>query len=301
MFRSSPQQDADWTPRFVDEAGRFRVWAGNISAHRTARRSLEYRLRDSSNLKATVESLLRNLSQALLIVTRQSLIAMRAPLAPIINASDREPSASPQTHDDSSTSGGGGDDDMFEIEDDEVGELLGPLEQALDEVHEVITLLLRFSMTLRSPAKHDQMRQAATSNAKYYEVVYGRHLQEKYPHVPSFLASRIGKAMSKHRGYLGYREQHHEKLAAGLDDDTETVGDRPSIVATSLRDVQAVQAVSRDSDSESIYTATSFAMTLSHTVTLRPTPLPDAGQDGEPFECPICFGIVVALDERSWR
>lgn len=50
-----------------DELGRFKVWAGNISAHRPAlsRRSLEYRLRDSSSLRGAVILLLNELMNTL--------------------------------------------------------------------------------------------------------------------------------------------------------------------------------------------------------------------------------------------
>lgn len=44
--------------RIDDEFSRFKLWAGNIAAHRTGRRSLEYRLRDAAHLKtATISSL----------------------------------------------------------------------------------------------------------------------------------------------------------------------------------------------------------------------------------------------------
>jgi hypothetical protein len=59
--------DFDENSDIQDELGRFRVWAGNIAAHRPShsRRSLEYRLRDSSRLRDTVLSLLRDLKRAL--------------------------------------------------------------------------------------------------------------------------------------------------------------------------------------------------------------------------------------------
>ncbi|KAF2769567.1 hypothetical protein EJ03DRAFT_351074 [Teratosphaeria nubilosa] len=48
-----------------DELGRFRIWTGNVAAHRSGRRSLEYRLRDSSDLKNVAQSLLKDLILAL--------------------------------------------------------------------------------------------------------------------------------------------------------------------------------------------------------------------------------------------
>jgi hypothetical protein len=50
----------------VDEDfGRFRVWAGNVSVHTTGRRSLQYRLRDSSELTEAVLENLKDLLEAL--------------------------------------------------------------------------------------------------------------------------------------------------------------------------------------------------------------------------------------------
>lgn len=49
----------------IDELGRFRVWAGNIGAHRKGLSSLDYRLRDASHIKSKVQSLLCNLDDAI--------------------------------------------------------------------------------------------------------------------------------------------------------------------------------------------------------------------------------------------
>ena len=48
-----------------DEFDRFKIWAGNIAAHRTGRTSLEYRLRDASHLKDETNSLLLALEVSL--------------------------------------------------------------------------------------------------------------------------------------------------------------------------------------------------------------------------------------------
>lgn len=49
----------------IDELGRFRVWAGNIGAHRRGSSSLDYRLRDASHIKGKVQSLLFDLDDAI--------------------------------------------------------------------------------------------------------------------------------------------------------------------------------------------------------------------------------------------
>jgi hypothetical protein len=48
-----------------DELDRFKIWVGNIAAHRQGRRSLEYRLRDAAHLKSEVNDLLQVLQNSL--------------------------------------------------------------------------------------------------------------------------------------------------------------------------------------------------------------------------------------------
>jgi hypothetical protein len=49
-----------------DELGRFKVWVGNIGAHRTGRSSLDHRLRDASHIRKQVVRLLEDLAESLL-------------------------------------------------------------------------------------------------------------------------------------------------------------------------------------------------------------------------------------------
>lgn len=61
----TPQFAAQIGPQDVtDEFDRFKLWAGNISAHRKGRRSLEYRLRDAAHLKIETQNLLTALQES---------------------------------------------------------------------------------------------------------------------------------------------------------------------------------------------------------------------------------------------
>lgn len=51
--------------KILDEFARFKLWAGNIGAHRTGRSSLDWRLRDASHLRDLVVNLLTDLKNAL--------------------------------------------------------------------------------------------------------------------------------------------------------------------------------------------------------------------------------------------
>lgn len=50
-------------PVVNDHLARFKIWAGNTGAHRTGRSSLDYRLRDASNLHRQACRLLENLAK----------------------------------------------------------------------------------------------------------------------------------------------------------------------------------------------------------------------------------------------
>ena len=64
--KSLADQDANTVQDdFNDELGRFRVWAGNIGAHRTGQSSLDHRLRDATELKDTVLRYLKDLIEVL--------------------------------------------------------------------------------------------------------------------------------------------------------------------------------------------------------------------------------------------
>jgi hypothetical protein len=51
--------------KLKDEQSRFMVWSGNIGAHRSGRSSLDYRLRDASNIRDHIIQILRNLIELL--------------------------------------------------------------------------------------------------------------------------------------------------------------------------------------------------------------------------------------------
>ncbi|KAK5708837.1 hypothetical protein LTR17_020324 [Elasticomyces elasticus] len=272
-----------------EERGRFKVWTANISAHRavTSRRSLEYRLRDSSNLRDTVRFLLQDLLQAL-----QAQADVASSSHDLDSAVEAKGDAFVDEDDDFDFGTG-----AFTSEDEE--------QRLLEDIHDVVNCLMRFSMTLRNPARHDHMRYSATSNAHHYEPFDREHVRSKYPEAPDYLVDRLGKSISRHRLYFDYREQHHAKLAEGLehrvDQGEGTVHEQASTIATSVhKDIERAPRV-HDSDDDSVYTATSFASSASGQRTLRPPPLPAEGENGDPFECKICFTMVIADNERAWR
>ena len=53
-------------PTIQSQAGKLRVWCGNLGALQTGYSSLDYRLRESTVMHSTVSKLLRQLSAAVL-------------------------------------------------------------------------------------------------------------------------------------------------------------------------------------------------------------------------------------------
>ncbi|KAK3720811.1 hypothetical protein LTR37_003474 [Vermiconidia calcicola] len=283
-----------------DEYGRFRVWTGNVSAHRAGRRSLEYRLRDASNLRATVLMLLKDLLQ--------SLNGLHAGLEEA-HRNSQEYEAWPLLH----TSNESQEHNDVDSEDDAL--LFGlendtstsdqPLERLLSEVHDIVSCLLRFSMALRNPARHDQIRHSAMTMTKHFEPYDIGHVQQKFPSAQTYLHERSGKAISKHRQYLKYREHHHLKLSEGLESDSAEEEEQSSTIATSVNKADASAAspfvTDKDDETESVYTVTSHAPTAAGNISLRPPPRPVAGYEDGLFECPLCYRIIVTENNRAWR
>ncbi|KAH8663384.1 hypothetical protein BGZ60DRAFT_379476 [Tricladium varicosporioides] len=62
---SSPLHGQVQLSALQDELGRFKVWAGNIAAHKSGRSSLDFRLRDATPLRERVIGLLNDISELL--------------------------------------------------------------------------------------------------------------------------------------------------------------------------------------------------------------------------------------------
>jgi hypothetical protein len=294
--------DLDENSDIQDELGRFRVWAGNIAAHRPShsRRSLEYRLRDSLRLRDTVLSLLRDLKRA--------LDELRGSLIPVDmeEGSRHQPDREARGGDDDGQDEEYGDaEDMFELSDEESIENVTHTQRAIDEIHDVITCLLRFSIALRNPGRNNLRKDDPDGQgiAQSFVAHYINHVREKFPVAPQYLVDRVGKSMSKHRQYFRYRKSHNEKLRADLTDIEVDAWERPSTVATSLfvTDTPRLGIERLEFETESNYTATSYEGSFTGDARLEIPKWPVEAQEGSPFECPLCYGILEAETETSWR
>lgn len=189
------------------------------------------------------------------------------------------------------------------------------LQQLMSEVVEVITCLLRLSMAIRNPTPHDQFMESGQINTSYFEPFDIGHIQAKFPNTEGYLINRLGKAISRRRQYLKYRDEHHKKLAQGIEDviGTEfaptkaapTEINPESTVASSIPLAMKVPTthIELDEDvySEDGLSQTSYATSVNESTNNRLPPIPKEAQEGKPFECPLCFMIISIRNSHSWK
>jgi hypothetical protein len=273
-----------------DQLARFKLWAGNIGAHRTGRSSLDYRLRDASHLYGQtirlVERLIKLVEDATSICVGET------------TPWDQEPP-------DSSDLQLSDSDDEFPLETDDQTEL----SQISSSTSEMLDCLFRLSVSIRNPAQHDRFKKAARVNLSHYENFDIAHVREAVPMIPSAYAERLGKAITRRREYFAYRESHHRKLAQGIEganpDDNATVVE--STVASSIpnhlrltgADLAEQIVIDEDRRSETTGTETTVDSMFAAGERGKIPPLPRDAHE-RPFVCPFCKDMISATTTRAW-
>ncbi|KAF2661868.1 hypothetical protein K491DRAFT_332872 [Lophiostoma macrostomum CBS 122681] len=261
-----------------DEFDRFRLWAGNIAAHRKGRRSLEYRLRDSALLRDEAHSLLTALHNTL----QTSLDIVEG---------DRIPWDQLSASESDSEFDGALEEEEFHSDTE--------LKQMLNSCKSTITCLFRLSMSIRDPAPNDQSRTLIRADKSYFEEYDVLHAKAKYPNCSKFLVERLGRANSGRRQYLTYRDEHHQKLAKDADligletTKTENTGASTEATIVSKNDLEVIDG---DDDALSL---TSYATSVN--TAIRVPCLPKEARENEHWECPICFMIVSIHTRANWK
>jgi hypothetical protein len=279
-----------------DSFGRFRLWVGNIGAHRRGKASLDYKLREASHIRIRVSELLQNL-ESVLLEAQEIVTGQRVPWEDLSDS----------------------DSDASEGESEcPVNELPTELAQLVSNMAEINGCLMRLSLAIRNPAPHDQFKESTQIDVAHFEVFDIDHVRGKFPQAADFLVLRLGTAISRRRQYLRYREDHRKKLEQGLKPLQEPAAPSQaahtvtapsekieSTVASSLPLAIKASASMTDLDEDDYYedtlSQTSYASSHSDPARLRPPPLPEAGQDGEPFECPLCFRFTSVRQATAWH
>ncbi|KAI0513265.1 hypothetical protein F5B22DRAFT_611873 [Xylaria bambusicola] len=271
-----------------DQLSKFKLWAGNIAAHRTGRSSLDYRLRDSSHLHAQVMRLLADL------IT--SLHEMHSILSGETLPWD-------QDHGEASEL----DDELKDLLANEDFEFNSELSQLTREITDTVGSLLRLSISLRNPAPHDRFMSNEYAKVHYFEANDKAHVEAKFPSLSQTLVKRLGQALSMRRQYFRYRKSHHEKLARGLFDSGRSEAGAQSTIASSIPIAMRVHGalpsfgeLDEDERSDTGFSQTSFATTAPESNQLRIPPLPRRAYDG-PFECRFCFMLISVSSTHQWK
>ncbi|RSL44826.1 hypothetical protein CEP53_011039 [Fusarium sp. AF-6] len=270
---------------------RFKLWAGNLGAHRpSGSRSLEYRLRDASNVRKLVISLLQDLCSSI----EQGTIVANGGSIPDTTSEDHDAV----------------EDDLADYFNEDSDSDKSEVEQTLDDIAHVVNCLLRLSVTIRNPAPHDQFLSRAGEDLVKESVKWDtEHVQHKFPNVENELADRLGRAMARRRQYFKYREEHKSRLAEGLDEDEVDFGGRATTIASSLPEhlkeagKSTQPGVTRFAildDARSDTSATSYATSRGDSNQPRVPPIPKEHIDGS-FKCQFCH-MIVSIDTRhAWK
>ena len=193
------------------------------------------------------------------------------------------------------------------------------------EVVEAITCLLRLSMATQNPAPHDQFMESGQTNTSCFESFDIGHVQAKFPDAEGYLINRLGKAISRRRQYLKYRDEHHKKLTQGIVDVVEAPKPVSEPIGTEFAPIEAAPTeinpestvassiplatkaptthIDLDEDvySEVGLSQTSYATSANESTNNRPPPIPKEAQEGKPFECPLCFMTISIRNSNSWK
>ncbi|KAL5595010.1 hypothetical protein FOVSG1_008699 [Fusarium oxysporum f. sp. vasinfectum] len=279
----APQRDISRV-KLRNELSRFKVWSGNIGAHKKGRSSLDHRLRDASNIRDQVVELLEDL--------RESLKDAKDILTGQLTPWDQELSLAEFSDEDS-------DDEPFQVD------ACRPSEpsQIFAAIVEDINCLLRLSVSIHNPSPHDRFKNACLTDTSGYEPFDVQHVCNKLSKAPKPIAERLGKAISRRRQYFKYRELHHDKLASGLElDDKDQM---QSTVASSLpKKLNVNEPISLEEDgndaSDTGRSQTSWATSAASPERRKIPPLPVGAGNG-PFECPFCFMMVSIASGNHWK
>ncbi|KAI9729536.1 MAG: hypothetical protein M1834_006732 [Cirrosporium novae-zelandiae] len=248
----------------------LRIWAANIGAHKTGQSSLDFPLREASNVKDQILKLLHG------------LLTLLQETADLLSESEAYTS----------------------LEDGELSELAEVNEQIVNRIGS----LYQISMLVRRPIRHDRLMSSIKFSMRHFESSDIKHVQDKFPTANPFLTERLGKAITRRRGYLEYQKRHHRKLGQGLARVQELDLPSKEIAATELSQTVATAFQEHEphidfeeKSSNSGWSETSYATSLQvqgQPITVPPPPKESA--DGKPFECPYCFYLITISGKQEW-
>ena len=168
------------------------------------------------------------------------------------------------------------------------------IQQIFVEILEVINCLYRLSMSIRNPTGTERYVKSAHIDTSFYEPYDVEHVRQLFPQAREYLIERLGKAVSRRRQYLKYREAHAAKLAQHLGE-KDTANALSETTASALLVSSVIQE-----DAKSITSEASGATSVGSVQKARMPSMPQAARKQQPFECPHCRTIECVRDTNSW-
>ncbi|TAQ87578.1 hypothetical protein B7494_g4087 [Chlorociboria aeruginascens] len=254
-----------------DERGPLRIWSGNIGAHCTGANSLTYRLRDASHLQRRVVEFLEDLNEKL----RTASAIVSGQKIPWDDYSD-------VSSDDGSTFG---EETTTSLETETGPEAKTELQQLMLAITEIISCLMRLSLTIENPAPHDLFTALTIFDFSPFEKADIAQVKMKFPLAAPSLAERLGKAIARRRQYLKYRQEHHKKPQ---DDDVQQFGKIP-------------ESLTGDWDMDSYSNpSTSIDAKMNNRQELKIPSFPIGVKFNRSFLCPLCFMEISISNSGEW-
>lgn len=188
--------------------------------------------------------------------------------------------------------------------DDESSEQGGSseIQQIFVEISELINCLYRLSMSVHTSTGNHRYIKSAKIDTSYFQPTDIGYVRDKFPSAKGYLVDRLGKAISKRRQYLKYRELHQAKLAQHLDGLNDNATVLSETTATGLGSGANGRAIllEPDLEEESTMSETSYAVSTDHDGGQRMPSMPNEAKLGSPFECPYCHAIDCVKNTHDW-
>ncbi len=256
------------------QKSRFHIWSATVGARDIGTTSLEYKLRDASDIRGSVLNTMDDLAQLL-----QDLIdIVKGEVVPW----DQVPGEENGTVD--------GEAPVTE------------LEQITLHIKEVVESLWGLSAAIQHPAPHD-FNTFLAANTLVNEMNDLSHVRESYPKLLHWQAEKLAGALLRARQYLRYRSASPTKPALDVSQGQDRTGKR-KVPSTSESPRSRASTLGNPSLSQSDRLAEPQE-------TLLQSDAPSAGQrcmpqlpreaSFGPFECPMCCCVVFLQDEIKWK
>ncbi|KAI0396856.1 hypothetical protein F5Y17DRAFT_418112, partial [Xylariaceae sp. FL0594] len=204
-----------------DQQSRFKFWAKNVKADLPGNCSLDYRLRDSSQLAIQVTRLLQDLVSSL---DEASSLSRWGTLLP------------DEDNNEDDEEGGTSDEEFVQLFSDERTDLYALLRQLTEDIRGTIGDLLRLSASLRDPAPHDYLMSSEYARVRSVEANTMAKLGAMFPLASRSVVVRMAQALSRKQQYFKYRASYSQTLP----NDARTLPQTNIDIATTAPDTQDV-------------------------------------------------------------